>query len=63
MFYKSQSSTSSQDPVLLWLNGGPGCSSLQGAFNENGPFVFEENSAKFIENPHAWTNFVNYQIN
>nr|AEE62766.1 unknown [Dendroctonus ponderosae] len=32
----------SDDPVVLWLNGGPGASSLNGLFDENGPFIVNE---------------------
>ena len=43
----------SKDPVVIWYNGGPGCSSLLGFFQENGPFVIDDDGSIY-ENPHPW---------
>ncbi|CAI5760457.1 unnamed protein product [Candida verbasci] len=43
------------DPVILWLNGGPGCSSLTGLFFELGPSSIGED-LKPVYNPFSWNN-------
>eukprot|EP01094_Clydonella_sp_ATCC50884_P019570 TRINITY_DN385_c2_g1_i1.p1 TRINITY_DN385_c2_g1~~TRINITY_DN385_c2_g1_i1.p1 ORF type:complete len:433 (-),score=107.44 TRINITY_DN385_c2_g1_i1:406-1704(-) len=49
----------STDPLVLWMNGGPGCSSLFSLFQENGPFrvVSSESGALSLEtNPFSWNH-------
>eukprot|EP01062_Namystynia_karyoxenos_P082487 TRINITY_DN9302_c0_g1_i1.p1 TRINITY_DN9302_c0_g1~~TRINITY_DN9302_c0_g1_i1.p1 ORF type:complete len:495 (+),score=208.67 TRINITY_DN9302_c0_g1_i1:81-1487(+) len=47
-------------PVVLWLNGGPGCSSLDGWYYEMGPFRgSKEDPTKLVENPAAWNKMAN----
>jgi len=41
------------DPVVLWLNGGPGCSSLTGLFMELGPSSIDEHG-ELVFNPYSW---------
>lgn len=44
-----------KDPVILWLNGGPGCSSLTGLLFELGPGSIND-KIEIVNNPHAWNN-------
>lgn len=45
-------------PLTIWLNGGPGCSSAQGFFNENGPIHFLPETATLVNNKHSWSTVV-----
>ncbi|XP_077285407.1 venom serine carboxypeptidase-like [Arctopsyche grandis] len=40
-------------PLIIWLQGGPGASSLFGLFDELGPFSVDKDE-NLIENPHSW---------
>uniref|UniRef100_A0A0A9DFB8 Carboxypeptidase n=1 Tax=Arundo donax TaxID=35708 RepID=A0A0A9DFB8_ARUDO len=49
-----------RDPLVLWLNGGPGCSSFDGFVYEHGPFNFESGGSagslpKLHLNPYSWS--------
>jgi carboxypeptidase C (cathepsin A) len=52
-FVESQSNPE-KDPLMLWFNGGPGCSSLLGFFQEHGPFVIDDNQTYIHENEYPW---------
>lgn len=57
-FVESQNKPSS-DPLVLWLNGGPGCSSLDGLLTEHGPFLIQSDGATLEYNPYAWNKITN----
>nr|ASK38708.1 putative serine carboxypeptidase [Paecilomyces divaricatus] len=46
-------------PLAIYLDGGPGLSSLQGAFTETGPCYVNEDSNSTRLNPWSWNNHVN----
>ena len=49
------------DPFVLWLTGGPGCSGMLALLNENGPCSIKNVSGVLTEenNPYSWTNKAN----
>ncbi|KAI0285118.1 Alpha/Beta hydrolase protein [Russula aff. rugulosa BPL654] len=46
----------SLDDLIFWTNGGPGCSSLEGLLQENGPFLWQPGQAGPTQNEWSWTN-------
>lgn len=58
---KTGQNVSNNYPLALWLNGGPGCSSLIGMLTENGPYVLEGDNVTFngTFNIWSWNNAAN----
>ncbi|WVZ05834.1 hypothetical protein V8G54_019180 [Vigna mungo] len=57
-FVEAQRNPSSK-PLVLWLNGGPGCTSVGiGAFTEHGPFVTNQGKA-IQKNQYSWNKEAN----
>ena len=46
-------------PLAIWLNGGPGCSSLMGMLREVGPYIVGNDYKQgdlLTKNDYAWSN-------
>eukprot|EP00744_Colponema_vietnamica_P000910 GILI01001568.1.p1 GENE.GILI01001568.1~~GILI01001568.1.p1 ORF type:complete len:481 (+),score=142.23 GILI01001568.1:42-1484(+) len=43
-------------PVILWMTGGPGCSSTLAALIENGPCHIDMTTGAQVNNPYGWNN-------
>ncbi|VAH17737.1 unnamed protein product [Triticum turgidum subsp. durum] len=49
-----------EKPLVLWLNGGPGCSSVGfGQAQELGPFLVKKDVPELELNPYAWNQAAN----
>ncbi|XP_076896914.1 serine carboxypeptidase II-2-like [Bidens hawaiensis] len=56
LFYLMMEATNdpSSKPLILWLEGGPGCSSLASAIVNGGPFHVNEDGKPVYLNPYSW---------
>ncbi|PIN23061.1 Sinapoylglucose--sinapoylglucose O-sinapoyltransferase [Handroanthus impetiginosus] len=62
-FFESEGNPE-EDPLMLWLNGGPGCSSIYGVVYEIGPFTIDPlssdgNLPSLMLREHSWTKMAN----
>jgi serine carboxypeptidase-like clade 1 len=64
VFLEANQGVSNSAPVLLWLNGGPGCTSKIGFVQEISPYCLDasqkyeaQDILKF--NPYGWSNLTN----
>jgi len=57
-FFESRR-TPSTDPVVMWMTGGPGCSSEVALFGENGPCSVTKDGTDTITNPYSWNTKAN----
>lgn len=46
-YFPAQGVPLESTPLVIWLQGGPGCSSLTGLFNEIGPIQIINDKGKF----------------
>ncbi|KAG0202440.1 hypothetical protein BGX28_005043 [Mortierella sp. GBA30] len=55
-FWYTQAANIKSDNLIFWHNGGPGCSSLEGLFAENGPYRTADRGLTWQMNSHSWHN-------
>ena len=65
-FFESKEAAGEKAPLMLWSNGGPGCSAMEGATTENGPMVLDMIKQSYAisvgelsDNPYSWVNQAN----
>ncbi|KRX10593.1 hypothetical protein PPERSA_05413 [Pseudocohnilembus persalinus] len=59
-FFLESQNDPQNDDLIIWLNGGPGCSSLLGLIQENGPFQFKGINTEFTDmSEYSWNREAN----
>ncbi len=53
-YFRSRHDAGGTAPVVLWMTGGPGCSSELALFAENGPYAVGADGETLSVNEHGW---------
>ncbi|KAF4994304.1 hypothetical protein FGRMN_5889 [Fusarium graminum] len=59
-WYFESKKAPAKDPLVLWLTGGPGGSSMLGLLQELGPCLINEHGNGTVHNPYGWNENANY---
>ncbi|KAG8160018.1 hypothetical protein KVR01_010655 [Diaporthe batatas] len=57
-FFEARNQDPSEAELTVWINGGPGSSSMIGLFQENGPCRVDADG-NVVNNPYSWSNASN----
>lgn len=57
-FFEARNQNATEAPLTVWINGGPGSSSMIGLWQENGPCGVDSDGNVY-SNPYSWTNASN----
>ncbi|CAK5014511.1 unnamed protein product [Meloidogyne enterolobii] len=57
LHYWFVTSQNKSDKLIIWFNGGPGCSSLTGLLDGMGPYLINKDGKSLRKNVYSWNKY------